>query len=624
MALHGIHVKMKKLLFVPGVVLLAFLFGVTGGCGFSVDPDPGSPAPASSPPGSQTEPHEQSLAYVSRYGMRPDRKPIPRELRQSAVQVDWCPIRLRDVTGQTGIDFRHTDGSSGQHYIMETMTGGLAIFDYDGDGQEDIYFLNGAPLPGTQVDVPPTNHLYRNLGQFRFRKVTAEAAVGDPGFGLGVSVADYNNDGFLDIYVNNFGPNVLFRNNGDGTFTDVTAEAGVANGHKVGAGVAFLDIEGDGDLDLYVANYVKFAWEKHVRRLVKGYPVYPSPRDYQGMPDTLFRNEGDGTFVDISAASGIGCCPGTGMGVVAADYDGDGDPDVFVCNDVDANFLFVNDGQGQFEELGMLFGAAYNWYGDENASMGVDCGDYDNDGLLDYIMTSYQDEFPVLYRNTGEGRLEDVTATTGVGPPVLAQVNWGVGFADFDNDGFRDIFIANGHTDDYVEFFDPTGVYKAPNTLLWNLGTGKFADVSRLCGDGMAPAYSSRGAALEDLDNDGRVDVVVLNSRDPPTVIANATPAGNAWLEISLLADRANRFGVGAEVTVQAGSLRSVAPVVSGRGYQSHWGLRLHFGLGKATKVDQVTVRWPGGGVDRFGPLQVNRWIILTQQGDVFPVPTGR
>ncbi|MCS7239233.1 MAG: CRTAC1 family protein [Thermoguttaceae bacterium] len=564
---------------------------------------------------------EEVSAYVARYGMRPGRKAVPQELRQSTVRVDSCPIRLRDITPETGIDFCHTDGSSGQHYIMEAMTGGLATFDYDGDGWEDIYFLNGAPLPGTKVDVPPTNHLYRNLGHFRFQKVTDQAGVGDPSFGLGVGVADYNNDGFLDIYINNFGPNVLFRNNGDGTFTDVTAEAGVANGQKVGAGVAFFDMEQDGDVDIYVANYVFFQWERHVRRLVKGYPVYPSPRDFGGTPDTLFRNEGDGTFTDVSQSSGVGCCPGTGMGIVAADYDSDGDADVFVCNDVDANFLFVNDGKGHFEELGMLLGAAYNWYGDENASMGVDCGDYDNDGRLDFIMTSYQDEFPVLYKNMGDGRLEDVTAATNVGPPLLQYVNWGVGFADFDNDAFRDIFIANGHTDDYVEFFDPTGVYKAPNTLLWNLGTGKFADVSRLCGDGLAPVYASRGAAFEDLDNDGRIDVVVLNSRDPPTVIANQTALGNSWLEISLLSQRINRFGIGAEITVEAGALRTVAQVISGRGYQSHWGLRVHFGLGKAKTVEQITIRWPGGQVSRLGPFPANQWIIVAQTGEVFPPP---
>jgi hypothetical protein len=538
------------------------------------------------------------------------------------------------VTAQTNVDFRHTDGSSGRHYIMETMSAGLAVFDYDGDGWEDIYFLNGAPLPGADSSVRPTNALFRNRGDFRFDNVSHLAGVADDGFGLGVTVGDFNNDGFLDLYLNNFGPNVLLQNNGDGTFSDVTLQAGVDNGHKVAGGAAFLDIERDGDLDLYVANYIDFQYEKHVERRVLGYPVYPSPRDYRAVPDTLYRNEGDGRFSDISVESGVGAHAGTGMGIVAADYDGDGDTDVFVCNDVDANFLMVNDGTGHFEELGLLLGAAYNGFGDENASMGVDCGDYDNDGLLDFIMTSYQTEFPVLYRNRGEGLLEDATAEANVGAPVLHYVNWGVGFADFDNDGFRDIYIANGHTDDYVDFFDQTTAYKCPNTLLWNLKNGKFADVSQLCGDGMTPVYASRGAAFEDLDNDGRVDIVVLNSRDLPSIIRNETPPENNWLEIGFLARRNNRFGVGTRVTVFAENLRSVAEVITGRGYQSHWGLRLHFGVGKAQRIDRVEIRWPDGTTESFGPVEAKTWLVFCEgegplrigggKGELPPAPQTR
>jgi len=551
---------------------------------------------------------------VSRYGMKPGgSRAIPVELTRPTVMVTSCPIHLRDVTEESGVDFRHTDGSSGRHYIVEAMTGGVALFDYDGDGLEDIYFLNGSPLPGTVPPTIPTNGLYRNLGNFRFEDVSRLANAADEGFGLGVGVGDYNNDGFLDLYINNFGPNVLLRNNGDGTFTDVTRHAGVINGEKVGAGVAFLDIDKDGDLDLYVGNYLEFRYDQHVERTEQGYPVYPSPRDFQALPDTLYRNEGDGTFTDISIPSGIAVHAGTCMGIVAADYDGDCDVDVFVCNDVDANFLFINDGTGHFEEMGLLLGAAYNGWGDENASMGVDCGDYDNDGLLDFIMTSYQGEFPVLYRNMGEGRVEDVSAATNVGPPLFHYVNWGVGFVDFDNDGYRDIFIANGHTEDFIDFFDQTTSYKNPNTVLWNLRNGKFADVSRLCGSGLQPVHASRGAGLEDLDNDGRVDVVVLNSREHATIIRNETPLEHRWIMISLFARSQNRFGIGARVTVFAQELQSVAEVISGRGYQSHWGLRLHFGLGKARQVDRVEIRWLDGTVESFGPVEPNQWIVYCE-----------
>ncbi len=596
-----------------GLLLLA---GMLAGCYGRPEP------PSLLPPVSSHEEEKTLDEPVSRYGMRAGRpRRVLTELSTSPGSVDNCPVRLHDVTAQTGIDFQHFDGSGGRYYIMETMTGGLATFDYDGDGQEDIYFLNGAALAGTFYPEPPLNELYRNRGEFRFQKVTAEAGVGDPGFALGVCAGDYNNDGFLDLYINNFGPNVLFRNNGDGTFSDVTSVAEVANGSMLGAGAAFSDFDGDGDLDLYVANYVDFSYQKHVTRTFKGYKVYPSPRDFRGTSDTVFRNNGDGTFTDVSQAVGVAAHKGTGMGIIACDYDGDGDTDVFVCNDVDANFLFVNDGTGQFEELGMLYGAAYNWYGDENASMGVDCGDYDNDGFLDFIMTCYQDEVPVLYKNLGDGRLEDVSASANIGPTLLSQVNWGVGFADFDNDGFRDIFVANGHTDDNVEFFDRTGVYKAPNTLLWNLGDGRFVDVSRVCGDGLTPIHASRGIALEDFDNDGRVDVTIVNLRESPTILRNQTLAPNHWLQISLIGRKANRFGVGSRVKLKAGRLQSIAEVVAGRGYQSHWGLRLHFGLGEQAVVEEIEIRWLGGAVDRLKSIQANQWIIVVEGGAVFSVP---
>ncbi len=523
------------------------------------------------------------------------------------------PIQLRDVTDQTGIAFQHTDGSSGKRYIIEAMSAGLALFDYDGDGDIDIYFLNGAPLLGTKVDVPPANALYRNDGGWHFTEVTDEAGVGDLGFGLGVTAGDYDNDGDADLYLNNQGPNVLYRNNADGTFTDVTQQAGVGNGNLVGAGASFLDMDADGDLDLYVANYLEFSYDIHVERTVDGIPSYPLPRDYEPVPDTLYRNNGDGTFTDVSQSSGVSLHAGTGMGMVCADYDDDGDTDVFVLNDVHENFFFQNDGSGNFEEAGTLNGAAYNVYGDENASMGVDCADYDNDGRLDFYMTSYQSEMPVLYHNMGGGLLNDVTQRTGAGEGLFAHVNWGNGLIDFDNDGDRDIFIANGHTEDNIELRDASTGYRVRNSLLMNTGDGRFVNDSDSSGDGLLPVHASRGAAFDDLDNDGDVDAVILNSREKPTILRNESGGGNHWLQLRLCGVTASRDAVGARVTLTAGDLTQIAEVHSGRAYQSHFGSRLHFGLGNRSHVDRIEVRWIGGGLDTVEGVKPNQLISIME-----------
>lgn len=525
------------------------------------------------------------------------------------------PVTLRDMTAQTGVHFVHDDGSSGRRYIVEPMSAGLATFDYDGDGWIDIYFLNGKPLKGSKRSKPPRNALYRNLGGFRFEDVTDKAGVGDMGFGLGVTAADYDNDGDQDLYLNNFGPDVLYRNNGDGTFTDATDQAGVGNGDLVGAGTCFLDIEKDGDLDLYAGNYLKFDYAEHVERYIDGIPSYPSPRDFQPVPDTLFRNNGDGTFTDISQASGVGLVAGTSMGMVSTDVDNDGDADVFVLNDVAANFCFLNDGKGNFEEVGLLVGLAYNAYGDENASMGVDCGDYDNDGWFDFFMTSYQGEMPVLYHNLGNGRFEDATHATQAGATAYPYVNWGTGLIDFDNDGDLDIFIANGHTEDNAELFDSSSHYRAPNQLILNTGNGQFVDVSDQCGDGLLPVESSRGTAFDDLDNDGWIDVVILNSRRPPTILRNDTHNGNHWLQLRLIGVRSNRDGVGARVTLVAGDLRRIDEVHSGRSYQSHYGSRLHFGLGPRTRVDRIEIRWPSNTVDVIEGVDADQ-LLTVREGD--------
>ncbi len=533
------------------------------------------------------------------------------------VLTSWAcgegPIVLRDVTEQTGIDFKHTDGSSGQRYICENMTAGLALFDYNGDGRLDVYLLNGAPLPGTQAEKLPTNRLFRNDGAWKFTDVTDGSGVGDTGYGLGATAGDYDNDGDQDLYISNFGPNVLYQNNGDGTFSNVTAAAGVENGERFGAGVCFLDMDGDGDLDLYAANYILFSCDMHIPHTIMGIPSYRAPHHYEPDPDTLYRNNGDGTFADVSETSGVAACAGTGMGMVCADYDNDGDTDVIVCNDVMANFVFENVGSGKFEEVGLITGMAHDASGGWLSSMGVDCADYNNDGLLDFFMTDYQGEMPILYENSGQGFFEDATFRARAGIKAFPHVNWGTGFADFDNDGDRDLFIACGHLQDNIRLRDDTTDYDVRNILLLNDGAGKFRDISAEAGDGMSPKFSSRGTGFGDLDNDGDMDAVILNSRREPTILRNDSPNDHHWVQIRLQGAKTNRDGVGAKVTVVAGDLTQVDEVHSGRGFQSHSGSLLHFGLRQGEQIDRIEVRWIGGDVDVFRDVDVDQFVTLVE-----------
>ncbi len=502
-------------------------------------------------------------------------------------------IQLTDVTASSNIQFKHSHGGSGEGYIVEGMSTGIATFDYDADGLVDIYFLNGAALQGSEFQPPLRNALYRNHGDWTFTDVTDEAGVGDLGYGLGVCAADYDADGDVDIYINNFGTNVLYRNNGDRTFTNVTAEAGVDNGRQVGAGVGFLDLEGDGDLDLYVANYVNFSYENHVPIVINGKKYQAGPQYYQAVPDTLYRNDGDGRFTDVSVESGIASVAGPGMGLVCADLDGDGDTDIYVCNDGEANFLFQNNGRGVFEEVGLLYGAGCDFGGKANSSMGVDCGDYDRDGLLDLFVTNYQAEMPVLYHNLGDGLFEDATSQAGIPQSLFPHVNWGTGFVDFDNDGDQDIFLACGHFDRIEEIDDRTSM-KVKNFILANQH-GRFTDVTDQSTQGASVVETSRGIALDDLDNDGDVDAVVVNSNGAPTLLRNDTQTGNHWLKVTLAQSGGNRQAIGARVWVTSGNNTQMQEVIRGRGYQSSFGDVLHFGLGNNDSEVQLKIRWPDG-----------------------------
>jgi hypothetical protein len=375
-------------------------------------------------------------------------------------------------------------------------------------------------------------------------------------------------------------------------------------------------MDADGDMDLYVGNYIHLDLGAHVTRVTKGVSRYPSPTEYEPVPDTLYRNNGDGTFTDVSQESGVAEHAGRSMGMISTDFDRDGDTDVFICNDVQENFLFRNDGRGGFEEVAGILGIAFNAEGEIMANMAVDCGDFDRDGWFDFYTTNYQNQLPMLFRNLEGQFLEDVAASTNAGAGGFQHVNWGCGFADFDNDGYQDLYVANGHTEDTIEQLGLHGSYKARNVLLRNTGKGTFEDVSQQCGDGLWPEFVSRGLALDDLDNDGDVDVVVLNSRDRPNVLRNMLyerGSGSHWLQVHLRGARGNRDGVGARVEVLADGLRLVDEVRSGRGYQSHWGSRLTFGLGSRSQVQQIEVHWIGGEVTRLKDVAVDQRIIVTE-----------
>ncbi|MHB8973195.1 MAG: CRTAC1 family protein [Pirellulaceae bacterium] len=523
------------------------------------------------------------------------------------------PIIFHDATPQTGITFQHTDGGSGQHYIAETVASGLATFDYDGDGLVDIYFLSGRPLPGPPWSGPARNALYRNLGDLHFVDVTDQAGVGDAGYGLGVAIGDYDSDGYPDIYCNNFGDNVLYRNNGDGSFQNITAESGVVRGQVLGAGTNFLDLEGDGDLDLFVANYLDFSYENHRTANIRGRASYAGPRDYPPKANRLFRSNGDGSFTDISVESGIAAHAGSGMGTVCLDYNQDGRTDIFVCNDQRWDFLFRNEGGGKFEECGLLAGVACNVNGVPTGSMGTDAGDYLNEGRLSLLVTDYQHESSVLHHNLGGGQFEDAALQAGIGIGAMAYVKWGCGLVDFDNDRFKDIFIGCGHIYKDIDAMTDRTSYAVRPVLFRNLGTGTFANVSDTSGDGMKVKLVARGIAFDDLDNDGRVDAVVLNRDRLPTVLHNQSATGGHWLPLRLIGVHSNRDGVGAQVTVTAGGVTQFDEVHSGRGYQSHFGSRLHWGLGAQNRVERIEVRWIGGGVDVWENVPVDQQLTIVE-----------
>ena len=510
------------------------------------------------------------------------------------------PIVFENVIQRSGIGFVMNNSVSPRKHQIETMIAGVAVLDYDNDGWMDLYFVNGAAIPSLEKTGPQYwNRLYHNNRDGTFTDVTERAGVRGEGFGMGVAAADFDNDGWTDLYVTGVNRNQLFHNNGDGTFTDVTAKAGVAGIHpKLGKtwaiGAGWFDYDNDGLLDLFVVNYVNWSLASEPLCKVGDLVAYCSPNSYTGQPSMLFHNNGDGTFTDVSDKSGIGRHIGKGMGVAFADYDGDGFTDIFVSNDTYRNFLFHNNGNGTFTELGITAGVAYNENGKSIAGMGADFRDVDNDGRPDiFVVGMSNDTFPLFHN---ESRFfSDVTASSGVAKATSRYTAWGNGIFDFDNDGFKDLFAARSSILDNSEAVDRLPA-KLPNLVLRNTGHNRFADVSPTAGADFAVPRAHRGAAFGDFNNDGLVDVVVTNQNELPDLFRNRSPAPNHWLLVKLIGTRSNRDGLGARLKVTPeGGTPIFNHATTSTGLSASSDPRVHLGLGAAKRIEKLEIVWPSG-----------------------------
>ncbi len=540
------------------------------------------------------------------------------------IYLQYCTAALAepifvDATESAGVMFEHTDGRSGKRLFNEFLGSGGGFFDYDGDGDLDIYLVNGAMQTGNSQDKMPHNGLYRNNGDGTFKDVTKDAGVGSPAYGTGATVGDYDNDGDLDLYVTNFGEDQLFRNNDDGTFTDVTKQAQVGNPNW-GTSCAFADVDNDGDLDLYVANYAAYTPKDDKRCDERGVHVYCGPHAYPPVHDTFYKNNGDGTFTDVSSLyRPSDLIPMHGLGVTFGDYDTDGDVDLYVANDQDPNFLFQNEGKGKFLEVALISGVCYNDMGKEEAGMGTDFGDYNNDGQLDLTVSNYQTETNTLYHNHDTDFFIDNTIASGIAEVTHGYLGWGIKFFDYDNDGYQDIFVANGHLMDNISVLEKHVTYPQRNLLFRNLGDGTFANVMSQK-DGLALKKVSRGAAIGDYDNDGDLDILVTNCNQRPDLLQNAVGNKNNWIQIQVVGKKSNRSGIGARIKVVTGTHVQYREVQSGGSYLSFHDLRTHFGVGKAEQIDLLEIRWTTGKIDSGVNLPTNQRYLAVEGSKIAPI----
>ena len=525
-------------------------------------------------------------------------------------------VQFVDVTHEVGIHWKHVDGRSGKRFPMEILGSGAAFFDYDNDGDPDLYFVNGAPLPGYNTSEIPTNCLYQNNGDGTFTDVTQVAGVGNTGYGHAAAVGDYNNDGYLDLYITNYGKNCLYRNNGNGTFTDVTDEAGVSV-PRWSTGCSFADYDKDGNLDLYVVNYIVFSLDEEnpwCGLKEKGIRAYCKPDNFIAQSDTLYRNNGNGTFTDVTKLTGIHNPNGKGLGVAWGDYNNDGYVDIYVANDSTENLFYQNLGNGKFTEIGFMIGVALSENGIVENGMGTAFGDWDNDGWLDLTVTNYTDQTNTFYHNDGDGFFTDSTSITKTAKITYSQVGWATAFVDIDNDGYEDVFVANGHLHDNLRELGQEGTYGQRNLLFQNMQDGTFTEVSQALGPCMNLEDVSRGATFADYDLDGDIDILVTNSNTSPRLLRNDGGNRNNWLHLQLKAKNSSSDAIGARVKVTTGKLAQIREVKSGDGYLSQRELKLHFGVEKHKIIDKIEVSWVSGAKQTVEGVTTNQVLVIKEK----------
>jgi len=565
----------------------------------------------------------KELAFISH---SPSKSLLPRIIRvllaallfSSAVGTSaQGPIppstQFADVTASSGIKFLHFKGNQGISINLEEFGPGVCVSDYNQDGWQDIYFVNGRDRYGRGIAVK--NALYRNNGDNTFTDVTEQAGVPGTGYGLGCAWGDYDNDGFPDLLVTQYGSNVLYHNNGDGTFTDVTAKAGVAGLESglIHSGAVFVDYDRDGRLDLYVGSYVAFGPKSRRYCNIGGVLSSCPPSAYPGSPNALYHNNGNGTFTNVSAAANILQPEGKNLSVGAADYDNDGWPDLFVANDGLPAYLYQNMHNGKFQETGEAAGMAFTIRGQTMAAMCISLGDYDNDGWLDLYISDFQKSSDHLWHNSGKGYFDEVSDEAGITVPTRDVLSFGGGFFDYDNDGWLDLFIANGHVYPEIEQVSPETHYKQLNTLFHNEGNGKFKDTSAPGGLDVLPPRAGRGAAFADFDNDGYIDVIVANNGDPPTLLRNTGSHKNHFVNFKLVGTKSNRDALGARIRVTSGKISQIREIAGGGSYLSQSDLRANFGLGNMTVASIVEVTWPSGGRQVFHDIKADRFYLIQE-----------
>jgi hypothetical protein len=529
-------------------------------------------------------------------------------------------IHFTDITDAAGIKFQHTV-SPEKKYLIESMAGGVLLLDYDGDGWLDIYFTNAPTVDMALHGQKAKSALYHNNHDGTFTDVTDKAGVGYPCWAMGGAVGDYNNDGWPDILVTCEEGMVLYRNNGDGTFTDVTRQAHLTD-PRWSTGAAFGDYDSDGYVDLMVSRYVEFDLD-HLPQFgagatcrFRGIPVQCGPRGMKGLGDSLYHNNGDGTFTDVSKTAGVSDPPGYyGLGVVWSDFDNRGRPDLFIADDSTPNYLYRNDGKGHFDDVSYISGTAVSKDGGEMAGMGVAVCDFNHTGRFSIYVTNFEDQSNSLYRNEGGLSFNDAADAAGIGAITVPYMGWGTGCVDFDNDGWADLFVVDGHVYPQVDSLQAGSKYRQPKLVFQNLKDGKFADISNSVGAAVTIPQPSRGAAFGDLFNNGKMDVVVENLDGSPMVLRNDDTSLNHSITLQLVGTRSNRLALGAKVRVVAGALSQIDEVRSGGSYLSQNDLRLHFGLGGANRVDRVEIQWPSGATQTLQDLACNR-IYVVKEGE--------